>query len=127
MAYILLLEPDPKLAGLYASALRLRQHEVVVVATAQDAIRAADTTKPDVVVMELQLTAHSGIEFLYEFRSYTDWRAVPVIVVSHVPPTEFATSSQLLKRLGVSAYHYKPRTDLRTLTHAIDTIVTVKA
>lgn len=121
MARILLLEPDIRLGRAYAEGLRTRQHQVVVSTTAQDAICQADARQPDVVILELQLTKHSGIEFLYEFRSYPDWQRVPVVVMSQVPPHEFSGSREILRRrLGVRAYHYKPQTNLRTLLHAID-------
>lgn len=121
MAHILLLEPDLMLARLYADALRLGKHTADITVTAQDAILQADARKPDVVLLELQLTAHSGIEFLYEFRSYTDWTDVPAIIVSTVPPAEFARSQRLLhNKLGVVAYHYKPRTNLQILRHAVE-------
>ncbi len=120
MANILLLEPDVKLANIYMASLQDAGHDVSHCTTAQAAILAADESMPDVVVLELQLVAHSGIEFLYEFRSYADWQLIPVIIISHVPPGEFAASAMLLhRRLGVRSYHYKPQTTLRTLLAAV--------
>jgi DNA-binding response OmpR family regulator len=127
MARILLLEPDKMLAKTYLSALNVAGHSVDVAATAQSAIGAADGTKPDIVVMELQLVSHSGVEFLYEFRSYTDWQDVPVIVLSHVPAAEFAASHDLLKRLGVKLYLYKPQTSLKKLVRAVAGLVPIAA
>lgn len=113
---ILLVEPDHILATTYAEALLGAGHHVVAAATAQTAIQAADALMPDLVILELQLVEHSGIEFLYEFRSYVDWQVIPVIIQTHVPPTEFNGSRQLLKtELGVQAYLYKPHTSLREL------------
>jgi DNA-binding response OmpR family regulator len=124
MARLLILEPDIRLAATYQAALRSRRHDVVTAATAQDAVLAADAGKPDVAIIELQLTAHSGIEFLYEFRSYPDWADVPVIILSQVPPAEFAGSHELLqRRLGVAAYYYKPRTSLQVLLHAVENVL----
>jgi DNA-binding response OmpR family regulator len=126
MAKVLILEPDRKLARIYAGVLRSRQHRVALAHTAQDAILEADADKPDLVLLELQLTAHSGIEFLYEFRSYTDWANVPVIILSNVPPAEFSGSYKLLQgRLGVVAYHYKPQASLQTILHAVENAVAV--
>jgi DNA-binding response OmpR family regulator len=125
VAQVLLIEPDARLGNTYASGLRMQQHAVVLCNTAQDAICEADQQRPDVVVLELQLTRHSGIEFLYEFRSYPDWQDIPVIILSHVPPNEFAQSRDLLhRRLGVRAYHYKPQTNLRTLLQAVAVVLT---
>lgn len=125
---ILLIEPDRLLARTYQEALRQAGHVVQTAATAQAAIHAADDVRPDLVVLEMQLTSHSGIEFLYEFRSYPDWQGVPVVVVSNVPPGEFSESWQLLKEeLGVQAYHYKPRTTLRALLKTVESFASVSS
>ena len=77
--------------------------------------------------MELQLVAHSGVEFLYEFRSYSDWKNIPVIINTHVPPSEFAGSRDLLRReLGVQAYLYKPHTTLKKLLSSVRDAVPVQ-
>jgi DNA-binding response OmpR family regulator len=116
MAQILLVEPDRRLAEIYSMALADEGHQVIVAAGAQAAISAADTARPDLVILELQLIEHSGIEFLYEFRSYPEWQAIPVLVHSGVPAGEFAGSWQILGReLGVDVYFYKPRTSLKQL------------
>jgi DNA-binding response OmpR family regulator len=116
MANILLIEPDRLLATTYGQALTAAGHQVVAAATAQAGIQAADAMAPALVILELQLVEHSGIEFLYEFRSYTDWQAIPVLVHSNVPPGEFNHSRQLLREeLGVQTYLYKLHTSLREL------------
>ena len=118
--HILLIEPDKILAGTFCQAFRAKQHTVAVAHSAQSAVLAADKQQPDLVVLELQLIEHSGIEFLYEFRSYNDWQAIPVIILSQVPPGEFSTSWPLLKReLGVNRYFYKPHTNLLHLLSII--------
>ncbi len=117
---ILLIEPDYLLASVYKQALQKAGHDINLAATAQTAITAADRAKPDLVILELQLVEHSGLEFLYEFRSYSDWQDVPVIVHSQVPSAEFAVNPLLKKELGVQIYLYKPLTSLRQLMQAID-------
>lgn len=123
---ILLIEPDRMLARTYLEALGADGHIVDVCATAQSAISCANEIRPDVVILELQLVSHGGIEFLYEFRSYSDWQAVPVVVLTHVPAGEFAGCRQLLRdELGVKTYLYKPRTSLRKLLHSLDELAPV--
>ena len=124
---ILLVEPDKLLADTYTRALQHDGYKVKMAPTAQAAIFAADERRPDLVLLEVQLVSHSGIEFLYEFRSYPEWQDIPVIIVSHVPPGEFADSWGLLKNeLGVSAYRYKPRTSLRALLKIVDECAKVR-
>jgi DNA-binding response OmpR family regulator len=128
MADILLVEPDLILAKTYYQALTNTGHEVVATAGAQAAIIAADVRHPDLVILELQLVEHSGIEFLYEFRSYQEWQSIPVIIQTQVPPGEFNANRQLLKeQLGVAAYIYKPHSSLRGLIDIVNDHLPVKA
>lgn len=120
MSQILLIEPDRVLAETYRQALLAGGHTVVCCASAQAGIISADQHRPDVVILELQLIEHSGIEFLYELRSYQDWQNIPVIVHTMVPPSEFTANRNLLKsQLGVDTYLYKPDTSLRQLLSSI--------
>jgi DNA-binding response OmpR family regulator len=120
MAHILVLEPDAVMSKIYHQVLQSLGHNVHTSRTAQQAVHATDDNLPELIIMELQLIGHSGIEFLYELRSYTDWKNIPVIVMSHVPPQEFAASSSLLKHtLGVSEYFYKPQTSLSSLLGSV--------
>jgi DNA-binding response OmpR family regulator len=121
MADILLLEPDAVLAATYIRALEQHAgHTLRLTVSAQDAVYQVDERIPDVIIVELQLVAHSGIEFLYELRSYTEWQDIPVIIHSCIPPTEFADSQELLhSRLGMLEYLYKPQTSLRKLLWSV--------
>lgn len=117
---ILLIEPDAVLAQAYIQAFANAGHQTRLTVSAQDAVFKVDELLPDVVIVELQLVAHSGIEFLYELRSYAEWQTVPVIIHSCVPPAEFADSFIILReRLGVAKYLYKPQTSLRMLLRTI--------
>ncbi len=123
MTKLLLIEPDRMLASIYFDALSAAGCEVIYAAGAQLAILVADQIQPDLIVLELQLIEHSGIEFLYELRSYADWQKVPVIINSVVPPREFNNSYKLLKKeLGVVDYLYKPSSTLKTLVAAVNKV-----
>lgn len=116
MKNILLIEPDYLLATVYKSALTNAGYNVVVEAGAQEGIMAADQFTPEIIILELQLIEHSGIEFLYELRTYSEWQNIAVIILSQVPPNEFGGSWEILqKELGVSFYLYKPHTTLKLL------------
>ena len=123
MARILLLEPDAILANAYSQAFEYAGHSVRRTVSAQDAVFKVDELRPHVVVVELQLVAHSGIEFLYELRSYHEWQTIPVIIHSCIPPTEFTDSMKLLRgKLGVEEYLYKPHTSLRKLLRSVQRV-----
>ena len=121
---ILLIEPDELLGLVYGAALRANGFVVTRTFSAKKAIEMVDQRCPDLIITELQLVSHSGIEFLYELRTYDDWLEVPVIVLSLVPPVEFIPSKHCLNGLlGVNQYLYKPNTNLVQLIRAVNELV----
>lgn len=119
MKEILLVEPNKLFAQTCQKALVASGYNVSLAASAQSAIASADEKKPDLVILELQLAKHNGIEFLYEFRSYADWQKVPIIIYSQIPPSRFSTMQKELALLGVSQYFDKSKTSLAKLTQAV--------
>ncbi len=120
MSNILLIEPNTLLAATYTRAFAHVGHHVVHVAGGQAAVDAADRRMPDILLMELQLPAHNGVEFLHEFRSYPEWASIPVVVNTTIPPLILADIESILHAdLGVVAVCYKPRTTLLDLVRLI--------
>ena len=119
MSHVLIIEPSKPLAATYRRALELVGHQTSWAAHAQDAVYESDKQRPDVVVLELQLTRHNGIEFLYEFRSYPEWQDVPVVLLTLVPPASLQITSQIMERLGIVQCLYKPATNLVQLRRAV--------
>lgn len=120
MAHILLIEPNIVLAKTYMQAFEHVGHTVVCARSAQDGVFAADEQRPDVVVLELQLGAHDGVEFLHEFRSYAEWQNIPVVLHSNVSLTQLAPMRDALAELGVHTLLYKPQTSLQRLISAVN-------
>ena len=101
-------------------ALEFAGHKVVHAKAAQAAVELADEQAPDAVILELQLPAHNGLEFLYELRSYPEWAHIPVIINSFMPPQELARfSPALMSELGICATLYKPRATLQQLQRSV--------
>lgn len=116
MSHVLLIEPNTLLAKTYTQALEHAGHTVSHVTGAQAAINAADKKMPDLVIVELQLPQHSGIEFLHEFRSYAEWLHVPVVINTSLSPARMmAAKHALVRDLGVQEVLYKPRATLQDL------------
>ncbi|HUS26776.1 MAG TPA: response regulator [Nevskiaceae bacterium] len=120
MGHILLIEPDVVLAQTYGRALEHAGHSVSHALTAQHGLDSADAHLPQVVILELQLSAHNGIEFLYEFRSYPEWEGIPIIINTYIPLPELAAVQVVLtKELGVRGCYYKPQTSLQLLLRSV--------
>lgn len=123
MAKILLLEADQPLANNLRRYLRNSGHKVVWSATPQAAIEATDQTHPDVIVMDILLGGHSGVEFLYELRSYPEWQKLPVIILSSLPAHDVLQADLSLEQLNIAKYFYKPDTALVQVAAAVDNAV----
>lgn len=122
-AHILLLEPNRLLANQYKRFLEDSGYRVTWCQNAQNGINLADSEAPDIVIIELLLAAHSGIEFLYEFRSYSEWKQIPAIILSRVPRADISASDRVFKDLGVLAYLYKPETSLKRLGQKLESVL----
>lgn len=119
---ILLIEPDYILAKNYQAVLEHAGHTVHREPSAQTALFAMENGLPDLVILELQIPMHNGIEFLYEFRSYPEWQHIPVVVLSLTPEEDAGGDTGLLEQLGVRGYLYKPQTKLSKLVRTIDLV-----
>jgi DNA-binding response OmpR family regulator len=116
---ILIVEPDITLSRLYQTALSTSGHVVEYVCTAQDALYALEKSHPEKVILELDMPGHNGLEFLYEFSSYTDWSEIKVIIHTLLRQELFSRMKVSWSALGVSEYLYKPDTTLSALQQAV--------
>ncbi|HUC78912.1 MAG TPA: response regulator [Candidatus Saccharimonadales bacterium] len=119
-ANILIVEPDIMLGTIYKDFLSKKKFNVEICNDGQKAIDIIDKKTPDLIILELQLAAHNGYEFLYELRSYTEWFSIPVIINSHTPQTKTKLDKDSVKNLGIVGYYYKPITSLEKLYNIIE-------
>ena len=124
-ANVLLVEPDHVLGEVYKSFLVNKNFNIILCNDGQKAIDAIDIEKPDIIILELQLTAHNGYEFLYELRSYTEWFSIPVIINSLIPRSRTKLDEESIKNLGVVEYLYKPTTSLEKLLNVIENNISI--
>jgi DNA-binding response OmpR family regulator len=123
MKHVLLIEPDRSLSGVYRAYLESKGYSVATAMHAQDAVTQAEVQRPDIIILELQLIQHNGIEFLYEFRSYTEWQAIPVLILTMVPPHSLQLTPDMFEMFGVARCLYKPATKLYQLSGTISEVL----
>lgn len=119
MACVLVLEPDRLLRATILRALEQAGFETVGIAGAETAVHACDERQPDVIVLELQLQGHGGVEFIHELRSYAEWQDIPIILHTLVPRHVLEPYEQAFEVLNITAYTYKPATNLRQLVRLV--------
>lgn len=120
MSNILLVEPDAVLARTYTQALHHAGYSVTCAISAQGALHAAEAETPCLVILELQLPVHNGVAFLHEFRSYSEWESVPIVVISYLSLASLSHIKEVLVQdFGVCACLHKPRTSLQQLLKVV--------
>lgn len=120
MARILLLETDKYLAQSIEQCLSSAGHSVDWQVDPQEAIISIDVEPIDIVIMDVILAGRSGIEFLYEFRSYPEWGNIPVTLFSSVPLREVGVSVAGFDQLGIKNYFYKATTPIKQLVNSVN-------
>jgi DNA-binding response OmpR family regulator len=112
VADLLIIEADSQLAGSYKKYLSLANHTVRIHPDPQTAIVSTDSARPDIIILNFMLAGRSGLEFLYELRSYPEWQTIPVVLTGSYSQDEIKEFSEIFKQLNVHIYLHKPTTPL---------------
>jgi two-component system, cell cycle response regulator DivK len=80
-------------------------YEVIEAVTGEDGVRLADTERPDLILMDIQLPGVDGYEATRQIKANPDLRHIPIVAV-----TSYALSGDELKarQAGCDAYITKP-------------------
>jgi len=81
--FVLIVEDDEWMAQQHQRSLEAAGMKVEVVSHALAAMDALDTTKPDVLVLDVLLAGPNAFTLLHEMRSHADLAAVPVILCTN--------------------------------------------
>lgn len=120
---VLLLSSDKQLARNTSSFLKLNGLTVNTFCDPQEAVVAADEFKPDLVIVDLSLAGRSGIEFLYELRSYPDWRSIAVIVLGNQHVADIESYIPAFTQLDVARYLPRSLTSLQKLYQEVERLL----
>lgn len=122
MAVILLMEPDKLLAQSYSVVLQQAGHQVFWQSNAQTALATLEEQPVGLIILELRLANHNGVEFLHEVRSYPEWDGIPILLHTMVPRSSRGLGKPYWSQLGIVGYLYKPQTNLKQLAAAVANI-----
>lgn len=122
---ILLVEPDKFLGEATKAALVAAGLKVVWRRNAQTALDAVDDQKPDLIILELQLGQHNGVELLYEIASYPEWQDIPSIVYTLNARAQDQAFATALEQLKVQTVLYKPHAATAELVKTVKNLVLV--
>ena len=110
MAKILVVEDNALNIKLFCDLLTAHGHETEPVTDSRDALEAARSFKPDLVITDIQLPYVSGIELMEMLRADTDLKDVPIMAV-----TAYASAGddERIRAAGAQAYESKPISVMR--------------
>jgi CheY-like chemotaxis protein len=100
---VLVVEDEPEVSSVFRDYLVELGHEAVLARTAEAALRALETERPDAIILDIRLPGLSGLDFL-QLRPVRD-SGLPIVAVSGV-----ASESQAREclRLGAIDFVGKP-------------------
>ncbi len=105
MAKILVVEDNALNIKLFCDLLNAHGHETHPVTDSRDALEAARSFAPDLVITDIQLPHLSGLELMALLRAEEQFRKVPIMAVTaYAAPGD----DERIRAAGASAYVSKP-------------------
>jgi DNA-binding response OmpR family regulator len=118
----MIVESDHIIASALRNGFEKEGYGVYVANDPQQALQIADTNCIDLVITEIALKSHSGFEFLYEFRSYSDWRHVPIFVYTSQFLGKDVLSGTAWGYMNIADYLYKPKVSVSDLINRVGSV-----
>lgn len=126
MRRVLVVEPSKELARIISESFNGEGIAADAAHTAQMGISRADENKPDLVVLELLISGHNGLEFIHEFKSYNDWFDVPIVIYSDLSSEELGKAVNWEEDMNIIKHFYKPTTTLHELNKYVKNVINEK-
>ena len=110
---ILVIEDHEDNRRIMRDLLMSNSYEVIEAVTGEEGITAAETYRPNLILMDVQLPGMNGYEAAQRIKAKPDLQKVPIIVV-----TSYALSGEDVKAFeaGCDAYVSKPFSPCKLLT-----------
>jgi CheY-like chemotaxis protein len=115
-ALILIVEDNPLNRLLVHDILELRGHEVMEAATVDEALRALEAQRPDLLLLDVQIPGGGGEAVIREVRQRAELADLPIVAVTSLA---MPGDRERLLSIGFQGYLSKP-IDTRTFGPAIE-------
>ncbi len=122
LPHILLCENNSMLADMYLAKLS-RDYRISYAKNAQSAVDILDNDRVDVLLTDVMLGSHDGIELIHEVRSHGDWQDVKIVVLSSLPAEYFPIPQKQWSLYGINNFVYKPEVKPGQLTQIVNSAV----
>ncbi len=123
MPTILVVDDTAFCRDLISAAMESKGYCAVAAKDGQEALKAMDTARPDVVILDITMPLMGGIPFLETIRAQTKWKSTPVIVLSEVIEKNAIMRA---RDLGVQDYLLKSTFTLPDMLSRVQRLLTSK-
>ncbi|MEC4817373.1 MAG: hybrid sensor histidine kinase/response regulator [Scytonema sp. PMC 1069.18] len=95
---ILIVDDEPDNFDVIDALLDSEAYELSYVSNGQQALDLLETFQPDVILLDVMMPQMNGIEFCQKFKSHSQWKHIPVIMI-----TALTTKEDLSQCLAVGS------------------------
>ena len=96
MPTVLVIDDQIELRTLFQRVLERGGYQVIAAEGGEEALRATEAWKPDLILLDLAMPDMDGLEFLRRVRRRSGWQSVPVLILSGMLSAEqIAAASEL--------------------------------
>jgi DNA-binding response OmpR family regulator len=119
MAKILIVDDDVHATTLLEKVLAIKGHEATSVNESAETIQVANSTSPDLILLDLMMPEPNGFEVCKMLRADPNYAQIPIVIVTAMDDNE---SKETAYGAGANDYLIKPfRID--ALAEAIETLI----
>ena len=113
MASVLVVDDELSFRFFLKALFETEGHEVMVGRNAKDGIAHLKKRKPDLITLDVMMPEHGGLEMYRALNAESDWKDIPVIMLSGVGANTYAHALAMSGATGDSlpepyAYVEKP-------------------
>lgn len=116
---ILLAEDNPANAATVSSYLECRGYQVILATNGQEVIALAQTSHPDLLLINIHMSGLDGLEAIYRIRHQAEFGEIPIIVLTSL---EIPNLREKCIEAGANEYFAKP-IQLKQLTMTIQQLL----
>jgi DNA-binding response OmpR family regulator len=106
MSHILVIEDDTLLSSMYQDRLSEEGYEVSIATDGEDALEKIQT-KPDLILLDINLPKLNGFEVLKKIKEAKETRHIPVIILTNLGSKDTNEDRNLAIALGATDYLVK--------------------
>ncbi|MDP3784878.1 MAG: response regulator [bacterium] len=120
MKKILIIEDDAALSGSLAQRLKAEGFEVSLAPDGEAGLKILETSRPDLILLDLVLPRKTGFEVLSELKKRKELAAIPILVLTNL---ESPFDIEKALQFGVKEYLVKANYSLNEIVKKIKQVL----